>query len=139
MRTPSALRFAPSSVCSATVETVSCPFWLHGRTIWNGFAAHAITAMIDFNQEGFSRLGVSDSDWQRAFADARRTQSASLPVYMRMLMILGAYLRQDLGGVYFAKANNLRYAMRRDFEALFDRVDVILTPTTPMKAFRLSG
>lgn len=121
----------------AKIETVSCPYWLHGRTIWNGFAAHAITAMIDSNQEGFSRLGLSDPHWQQAFADARRSQSERLPVYMRMLMILGAYLRKDLDGVYFSKANNLRYAMRRDFDALFDRVDVILTPTTPMKAFRL--
>jgi Asp-tRNA(Asn)/Glu-tRNA(Gln) amidotransferase A subunit family amidase len=39
--------------------------------------------------------------------------------------------------VYFGKATNLRWQMRREFDALFDGVDVILTPTMPRKAFRL--
>jgi aspartyl-tRNA(Asn)/glutamyl-tRNA(Gln) amidotransferase subunit A len=59
------------------------------------------------------------------------------PPYVKMLMVLGGYLRRDLGSVYFGKATNLRWAMRRDFEALFDSLDVIITPTIPKKAFRL--
>ena len=121
----------------AEIHAVSCPLWPHARAIWNGFASHAIPAMIESNQEGFSRLGTSDIGWQKAFGDARRTRSDRLPIYMRMLLLLGAYLRDDLGGTYFAKAVNLRHAMRSTLDGLFDRVDAILTPTTPMKAFRL--
>jgi len=121
----------------AEICRVSCPLWPHARAIWNGFAAHAIPAMVESNQEGFSRLGLCDPGWQQAFGDARRARADSLPVYMRMLLILGGYLREDMGGVYFAKATNLRYAMRQSMDALFADVDVFLTPTTPMKAFRL--
>jgi amidase len=121
----------------AEVHSVSCPLWPHARAIWNGFASHAIPAMIESNQEGFSRLGTCDIDWQKAFADARRTSADRFPVYMRMLLLLGAYLRDDLGGNYFCKALNLRQEMRRSLDSLFNSVDVILTPTTPMKAFRL--
>jgi amidase len=121
----------------AEIRQVSCPLWPNARAIWNGFASHAIPAMIESNQEGFSRLGLCDPDWQKAFGDARRTTSDRFPVYMRMLLMLGSYLRDDLGGTYFGKALNLRYEMRRQLDDLFQEVDAILTPTTPMKAFRL--
>jgi amidase len=125
------------SKLGTTVEPVSFPLWTHGQAIWNGFAAHSISAMIESNQEGYGRLGLCDLGWQQAFGDARRARGDMFPPYMKMLMIMGAYLRRDLGSVYFGKATNLRYRMRREFDALFDRFDVILTPTIPMKAFRL--
>jgi amidase len=121
----------------AAVEPVSFPLWTHGQAIWNGFAAHSISVMIESNQEGYGRLGLCDIGWQQAFADARRTRGDMFPPYMKMLMILGAYLRRDLGSVYFSKATNLRFRMRQEFDALFDRFDAILTPTIPMKAFKL--
>lgn len=121
----------------ATVGEVSLPMWKHGQAIWNGFAAHAIHAMIESGQEGYGRLGLCDVGWQQAFGDARRARSDMFPPYVKMLLVLGGYLRRDLGSVYFGKATNLRWQMRRDLDALFDDVDVILTPTIPKKAFRL--
>ena len=121
----------------ATIEPVSFPLWAHGQAIWNGFAAHSISAMIESNQEGFGRLGLCDLGWQQAFSDARRSRGNMFPPYMKMLMILGAYLRRDLGSIYFGKATNLRYKMRQEFDVLFDRFDAIVTPTIPMTAFRL--
>jgi amidase len=93
--------------------------------------------MIESNLEGYGRLGVCDVGWQQAFGDARRARSDMLPPYLKMLMILGGYLRRDLGSIYFGKGTNLRFKMRRDFDRLFDSVDLILTPTAPKKAFRL--
>lgn len=121
----------------AEVERISFPLWSHGQAIWNGFAAHAISVMVESNQEGYGRLGLCDVAWQQAFADARRARGDDFPPYMKMLMILGAYLRRDLGSVYFGKGTNLRFRMRQEFDRLFDRYDAVLTPTTPMKAFKL--
>ncbi len=121
----------------AAVEPVSLPLWAHGQAIWNGYAAHSISVMIESNQEGYGRLGLCDIGWQQAFADARRARGDAFPPYMKMLMILGGYLRRDYGSVYFGKATNLRFRMRQEFDRLFDRFDVILTPTMPMKAFKL--
>lgn len=120
-----------------SVGPVSFPLWRHGQAIWNGFAAHSISAMIESNQEGFGRLGLCDVGWQQAFADARRARADAFPPYMKMLMILGSHLRHDRDSVYFSKATNIRFGMRRDFDALFERVDAIITPTIPMTAFRL--
>jgi amidase len=121
----------------ATVHEVSFPTWRHGQAIWNGFAAHAISVMIESNLEGYGRLGLCDVGWQQAFADARRARGDAMTPYLKMLMILGGFLRKDLDSIYYSKATNLRWQMRRDLDRLFDAVDVLLTPTMPRKAFRL--
>jgi amidase len=121
----------------AEIQSVSLPVWRHGQAIWNGFAVHAISVMIESNEEGYGRLGLCDIGWQQAFGDARRARSDLFPPYLKMLMVLGLYLRRDLGSIYFGKATNLRFAMRRDFDRLFEQIDVLLTPTIPKKAFRL--
>jgi amidase len=121
----------------AIVTELSFPLWSHGQAIWNGFALHSISSMIESDLEGYGRLGLCDVGWQQAFGDARRAHGNRLPFYLKMLLALGNYVRRDLGNVYFGKATNLRWRMRREFDALFDQVDVVITPTMPRKAFRL--
>jgi amidase len=121
----------------AQIRSVSLPIWRHGQAIWNGFAVHAISVMIESNEEGYGRLGLCDVGWQQAFGDARRARSDLLPPYLKMLMVLGLYLRRDFGSIYFGKATNLRFAMRSEVDQLFEQIDVLVTPTIPKKAFRL--
>ena len=121
----------------AEVRPVSLPIWRHAQAIWNGFAVHAISVMIESNEEGYGRLGLCDVGWQQAFGDARRARSNLFPPYLKMLMVLGLYLRRDYGSIYFGKATNLRFAMRRDLDRLFEEIDVLMMPTIPKKAFRL--
>jgi amidase len=121
----------------AAVKEISFPTWRHGQAIWNGFAAHAISVIFESNLEGYGRLGMCDPGWQQAFGDARRARSDGLPPFIKMITILGGFLRRDLGSVYFSKGTNLRWKMRHDFDAFFDELDVIITPTTPRKAFKL--
>jgi amidase len=121
----------------AICRDVSLSFWHHARAIWNGFAAHAITAMIESEQEGYGRGGFCDIGWQEAFANARRTGSNDFPPILKLLMATGRYLRREGKSLYFSKATNLRLAARTEVDSLFDTVDVLVTATTPMKAFRL--
>jgi amidase len=121
----------------ATVKQISFPTWRHGQAIWNGFAAHAIAVMFESNLEGYGRLGLCDPGWQQAFGDARRARSDGLPPFIKMMTVLGGFLRHDLGSIYFSKGTNLRWKMRRDLDAFFNELDVIVTPTTQHKAFKL--
>jgi amidase len=121
----------------AVCEDVSLSFWLDARAIWNGFAAHAITAMVESEQEGYGRRGFCDLGWQEAFANARRTNSGDFPPILKLLMATGRYLRREGKSLYFSKATNLRFAARAEVDHAFESVDVLVTPTTPMKAFRL--
>lgn len=121
----------------ALLREVSMPLWSDAQAIWTSFAAHSISAMVENNLEGFGRLGLCNVSWQDAFAKARRSQADLLPPVLKVLMIVGKYMRREYGSVYFSKATNLRFAFRRQLDALLEDVDVLATPTTPTKAFRL--
>lgn len=58
------------------------------------------------------------------------------PEVKRRIM-LGTYaLSAGYYDAYYLKAQKVRTLLRQDFAAAFERVDVILTPTTPTPAFR---
>ena len=121
----------------ATWREVSIPMWKDARAIWNGIAAHSISAMIESDLEGYWRGGFCNISWQEAFGKARRAGSDSFPPVLKILMVLGKYLRREYCSTYFSKAQNLRFAMVQQVDSLLDEVDVLITPTTPMKAFKL--
>jgi amidase len=122
----------------AAVERGSAPYWLDARAIWNGFVVHSFFDMVESNLEGFNRKGYCDPAFQQAFANARMSGGADLfPPVMKTLLVAGAYLRNRYKGVYFSKATNLRHHMRLALDAILRTYDVLLTPTTPMKAFAL--
>jgi amidase len=121
----------------ASCREIPLSFWKDSRAIWNGFAAHAITAMVESEQEGYGRRGMCDLGWQEAFANARRAGSDDFPPILKLLMATGKYLRRQGRSLYFSKATNLRFAARAEVDRAFESIDVLVTPTTPMKAFRL--
>ena len=53
-------------------------------------------------------------------------------------VILGSYvLSSGYYDAYYLRAQKVRTLIRRDFESAFEKVDVILTPTSPTTAFKL--
>src|SRR3989344_4171818 len=56
----------------------------------------------------------------------------------RRRVILGAYvLSAGYYDAYYARAQKVRYMIRKDFENEFKNVDLLLTPTTPHPAFKI--
>ena len=53
-------------------------------------------------------------------------------------MVLGKYLKQRYCSVYFSKAQNYRVEMARLMDRALDDADVLVSPTTPMKATELA-
>lgn len=59
---------------------------------------------------------------------------------VKLRILLGTYvLRSGFQDQYYLRAQKIRTAIRRDFEASFGEVDMILTPTFPRQAFRHGG
>ena len=57
---------------------------------------------------------------------------------MKRRILLGTYvLSAGYYDAYYKKAQQVRTLIRRDFDAAFNDVDVIATPTSPTPAFRL--
>ena len=53
-------------------------------------------------------------------------------------ILLGTFvLSAGYYDAYYTKAQKVRQLIKKDFDECFQRVDVILTPTTPIKAFKI--
>lgn len=70
----------------------------------------------------------------RTMFEMSRTDGFGDEVKRRIM--LGTYaLSAGYYDAYYKKAQQIRTMMRREYEAAFERVDVLLTPTTPTTAF----
>jgi aspartyl-tRNA(Asn)/glutamyl-tRNA(Gln) amidotransferase subunit A len=67
-----------------------------------------------------------------------RTRSAGFGAEVKRRIMLGTYaLSAGYYDAYYVKAQQVRTLIRRDFDAAFETVDVVATPTSPTPAFRL--
>jgi aspartyl-tRNA(Asn)/glutamyl-tRNA(Gln) amidotransferase subunit A len=70
--------------------------------------------------------------------DYLNTRGEGLGKEVRRRIMLGTYvLSSGYYDAYYAKANILRDIMREDFKKVFEKVDALLTPTTPSPAFKI--
>ncbi|HTQ03734.1 MAG TPA: Asp-tRNA(Asn)/Glu-tRNA(Gln) amidotransferase subunit GatA [Polyangiaceae bacterium] len=66
------------------------------------------------------------------------TRDAGFGAEVKRRILLGTYvLSAGYYDAYYKKAQQVRTLIRRDFDAAFENVDVIATPTSPTPAFRL--
>ena len=64
------------------------------------------------------------------------TRAAGFGAEVRRRVLIGTYvLSAGYYDAYYLKAQKVRTLIKRDFETVFERVDVLLTPTTPGPAF----
>jgi aspartyl-tRNA(Asn)/glutamyl-tRNA(Gln) amidotransferase subunit A len=67
-----------------------------------------------------------------------RTRGAGFGSEVKRRIILGTYvLSSGYYDAYYLRAQKVRSLIRRDFTRAFERVDALVTPTTPRPAFRL--
>jgi aspartyl-tRNA(Asn)/glutamyl-tRNA(Gln) amidotransferase subunit A len=68
----------------------------------------------------------------------RRSRSEGFGSEVTRRIMLGTYvLSAGYYDAYYLKAQKVRTLIRRDFEAAFQKVDVLVTPTSPGHAFKL--
>src|SRR5690606_6087034 len=69
-----------------------------------------------------------------------KSRGAGFGPEVKRRIMLGTYaLRSGYYDAYYKKAQQVRALIKADFDAAFERVDVILTPTTPTPAFELGS
>lgn len=117
----------------ATVREVSIPMHRLGPPI--GFAVMQQTIDVMFHNDGCltNRLDpavVSFLDAQRAW----RQRVNELPVTIKVMLLATEFLKQEHGYHYVAKGTNLVRQLRASYDDVLKDVDLLLMPTTPMKA-----
>ena len=119
----------------AELVEVSCPRFTDGIATYYVIApseASANLARYDGVKYGFR---AEDAESLAAMTARSRAEGFGAEVQRRIL--IGTYaLSAGYVDAYYRKAQQVRTLIRRDFDAAFQSVDVLLTPTAPTTAFR---
>jgi amidase len=118
----------------AVVESVSIPMHPVGGSIWLAIAAEgALMQMMLGNGFGFNWQGLylpSMIDFHSAW----RTRADELSDSLKNTMLLGHYMVTRYRGHYYGKAQNLVRRLRRAYDEVLARYDLLLMPTLPVVA-----
>lgn len=93
-------------------------------------------ARYDGMRYGFSK-GADDAV-EDLIAMYHQTRAEGLGAEVKRRIMLGTYtLSAGFRDAYYDKAQRVRTLIKQDFDKAFEKVDVILTPTTPTVAFKI--
>ena len=118
----------------AIVEPVSIPMHRDGGAIWTPIALEGLMAqMMHGNGMGFNWKGLYTTSLLDAHANWR-SRADELSRTLKISMLAGEYFIKHHRGHFYAKAQNLGRLLRKTYDDVLARHDLLLMPTLPMKA-----
>lgn len=118
------------------VSSVSVPMHRLGGAILFGIIQSITHAMLQSDGLGMGREDLFEPGFL-AVQGGWRERPDDLPETMKSGLILSEYLRREHGHRLYARAVNLFRQLRAAYDAALDEVDLLLLPTTAMKAQEL--
>src|SRR5580693_1583092 len=120
----------------AKVTEVSCPHFSYALPAYYLIAPSECSsnlARFDGMRYG---LRVGDDGTRSAEEVMSLTREAGFGAEVKRRIMLGTYaLSSGYYDAYYGKAQQVRTLIARDFDAAFEQVDVLVSPTTPTTAF----
>jgi aspartyl-tRNA(Asn)/glutamyl-tRNA(Gln) amidotransferase subunit A len=122
----------------AEVVEVSCPSFAHALAAYYLIMpSEASSNLARFDAMRYGLRVVPDGD-PSAEDVMRATRDAGFGDEVKRRIILGTYaLSSGYYDAYYGQAQKVRTLISRDFEAAFERADVLVSPTAPTTAFRI--
>ena len=121
----------------ATIVEITLPHTKHALPVYYTIApaeASSNLARYDGVRYGL-RITRNDQDFPQMIAE---TRAAGFGKEVKRRILIGTYVLSAAAyGSYYVKAQKIRRLIYNDFMEAFEKVDVILTPTTPSVAFGL--
>ena len=115
----------------AIVEEVSIPWHRHGMALW-GALANEGTCRSLYSGTGVGHHGIGAYPLGLgAMLTGLRERANELPHTIKAGMLLGHYLATDHHGRFYAKAQNLRRRLCREYDERLAHCDLLLMPTLP--------
>lgn len=121
----------------AIVEEISLPIHLQGRPIWTPTALEGLTyQMMKSNGLGKNYKGLYVTSLLDAHA-RWHSRADELFISVKVAMLVGEFMTRQYGGHFYAKSQNLIRMMQGLYDEALRDHDLLLMPTTPMKATKL--
>jgi aspartyl-tRNA(Asn)/glutamyl-tRNA(Gln) amidotransferase subunit A len=124
----------------AEVVEVSCPHFVHAlATYYLIMPCEASSNLAKFDAMRYGlRVLPEGIDNPSAEEVMRASRDAGFGDEVKRRIILGTYaLSSGYYDAYYGTAQKVRTLITRDFEAAFEQVDVLVSPTAPTTAFKL--
>ena len=114
----------------AQVSEVSIPMHLDGYHIWTAIIIEGSTElMIKGNGFGTNWDGHYVTSLLDSYARGWRSRPDDMAETVKMVLLFGEYARRYYHGRYYAKAQNLRRALRQAYDEVLQDNDVLVMPT----------
>ncbi|WP_310965125.1 Asp-tRNA(Asn)/Glu-tRNA(Gln) amidotransferase subunit GatA [Nocardioides terrisoli] len=122
----------------AEVVEVSCPHFVHALAAYYLILpAEASSNLARFDAMRYGLRVLPDGvDAPSAEQVMRATRDAGFGAEVKRRIILGTYaLSSGYYDAYYGQAQKVRTLISRDFDAAFEKADVLVSPTAPTTAF----
>ncbi|WCK56895.1 amidase [Aneurinibacillus sp. Ricciae_BoGa-3] len=122
----------------AIVDEISIPMHRDGIHIWNGIGIEGLTSlMVNGNGMGTNWKGHYSTKLLDAYGKGRKIRADEYSETVKMTMLLGQYMTEQYNGKYYAIAQNLGQKLKQAYDNALQEYDVLIMPTTPMKATKI--
>ncbi len=120
----------------ATVEEISLPHTEYAIATYYILAPAEASANLA-RYDGV-RYGYRAEDTSDMIDMYKKTRSEGFGQEVKRRIMLGTFaLSAGYQDAYYKKAQKVRTLIRKDFDAAFEKVDIIATPTSPTPAFKI--
>jgi aspartyl-tRNA(Asn)/glutamyl-tRNA(Gln) amidotransferase subunit A len=122
----------------AEIVEVSCPHFVYALpTYYLIMPSEVSSNLAKFDAMRFG-LRVGDDGTRGAEEVMATTREAGFGAEVKRRIIIGTYaLSSGYYDAYYGQAQKVRTLISRDFEAAFESVDVLISPSTPVTAFKI--
>jgi amidase len=120
----------------ARVDDMKLPAYPLGIVLWDLIALEGHVRQLLGNGFGTGWRGLYVTGLVEAL-QGWQARSAEFPPAVKVALVMGNVFRRRHGGVPYAKAHNLLRTLNEAYDAALADYDVLVVPTTPMKATEL--
>ncbi len=122
----------------AEIVEVSCPHFVYALPAYYLIMPSEVSSnLAKFDAMRFG-LRVGDDGTHSAEQVMAATREAGFGAEVKRRIIIGTYaLSSGYYDAYYGQAQKVRTLISRDFDAAFEQVDVLVSPSTPTTAFQI--
>jgi len=119
------------------VDEISIPIHRYGTAIWTPILVEGkVATLILGSGLGWGRKGYFETSIAEFFGSALKARARDLPYGVKEELVAGYYMITRYNNVYYAKARNLAFLLRKAYDDALKKYDALIMPTTPMKAIK---
>lgn len=113
------------------VEEISIPWHLNGFALWGAIANEgSFHTLMRGHGTGYQSHGAYSLSLGTVLSGLQ-ARADEMPVTLKLAMLMGYHADRNYQGRFYAKAQNLRRRLAREYDAALERFDLLLMPTLP--------